>query len=111
MDSFNEIINLISEDKVQNQDQFFYSKIKQKIIELEKYPVFDFKIKKSHIIYSIAAGLILGLFVGRVFQHQIGERHKILLMENVLTNYYLNEIDIECYEFPVLKDLCTKERS
>lgn len=111
MDSFKEIKNLISEDIIQNRDPFFYSRIKQRIIELEQNPGFVFKIKKSHIIYSIAAGLLLGLFVGRIVQYQILEHKRVFLMETVLNDCHLNELNSDCYEACTIMDMFKNECS
>lgn len=111
MDSFDEIQNLISEDKIQKSDRFFYSKIKQRIDNLENSQLFVFKIKKSHIILSIAAGLLLGLFIGNIVQQQIWENKKILLMENILNNSHLDEKNIDCKAFEMATYFCRKECS
>lgn len=111
MDSFDEIQNLISEDKLQKADRFFYSKIKQRIDNLENSQFFVFKIKKSHIILSIAAGLLLGLFIGNIVQHQLWENKKTLLMENILNNNHLDEKSIDCEAFEMATYFCRKECS
>lgn len=98
MDSFKEIQNLIYEDRLQKLDSFFYCKLKRRINELEIYNAFPFKIKASHIFLSISAGLLFGVFVGRIVQHHIRKDKRVILMENVLNNCYLDEMKYECVD-------------
>ena len=102
MNDFKEIQSLIEEDKIKNTDSFLYEKILQKIETFEENKLFVLKIKKRHIIYSIAAGLLFGILVGKIAQYQIKEDKRIVQMENVLNNCYLNEMKYEFIEFQML---------
>lgn len=105
MDNFEEIINLISKDKIQKVDNSFYSRLKRRIDEFEVNDAFSFKIKKLHISFGIAAGLLLGIFIGGIVQHQIREDRRISLMEDVLDSCCLDEMQYECVEYHMFKEL------
>lgn len=102
MDDFKEIQDLIEQDKVKNTDKFLYAKILQKIQSFEETKLFVPNIKKLHIICSIAAGLLFGILMGKIVQYHIKEDKRIVQMENVLNNCYLNEMKYEYIEFQML---------
>lgn len=105
MDSFKDIQNIISEDKIKKIDDSFYSRLKQRVIEYEGHDAFVFKIKKLHISVGIAAGILFGVLIGGVVQQQIIENKRMSLMEDVLDGVCLDEMQYECIECEVLNDL------
>lgn len=105
MDNFKEIQCLISDDKIQSIDNSFYSRLKNRVKVYEGAESVVFKIRKLHIAVGVAAGLLLGLFIGGIVQIHIKEHKRMLLMEDVLDCCCLNEMKYECVEYHVFKDL------
>lgn len=105
MDSFKEIENLIVEDRIQKIDDSFSSRLKQRITESKVCESFTFKIKKLHISYGIAAGLLLGIFIGGILQQQIKANKRMSMMEDVLDGCCLDEMQYEYVEYEILNEL------
>lgn len=92
MGSFKEIEKHIAEDRIQKIDDSFYSRLKQRLVDFEGCESFTFKIKKLHISYGIAAGLLLGIFISVIVQQQIKENKRMSIMEDVLDGFCLDEM-------------------
>lgn len=105
MDSFSKIQNLISEDKVKIVDDSFSSRLEQRISDTIRFDNISYRIKKIHISYGIAAGLLLGVFIGGVVQNRMKNNNRMSMMENVLQDFYFNDMQIETIDYQMLREL------